>query len=129
MAMAHSLEVREPLLDYRLVELSATIPDLLKVKGWKTKYIFKKAMALHLPHQIVFRKKEGFHTPMASWFRHELRSFVSDVLSGDNLRTVGIFNVPYVEELKRRHFAGVENNAFKLWGLMNFIAWHGQLAR
>lgn len=129
MTMAHSLEAREPLLDYRLVELSATIPDLLKVKRWKTKYIFKKAMALHLPHQIVFRKKEGFHTPMASWFRHELRSFVSEVLSGDNLRTVGIFNVPYVEELKRRHFAGVENNAFKLWGLMNFIAWHGQFAR
>jgi asparagine synthase (glutamine-hydrolysing) len=129
MTMAHSLEAREPLLDYRLVELSASIPAGLKIKGRETKYIFKTAMAPHLPRQIVFRNKEGFHAPMASWFRHELRSFVSEVLSGENLRAVGIFNLPYIEELKRRHFAGAENNAFKLWGLMNLIAWHGQLVR
>jgi asparagine synthase (glutamine-hydrolysing) len=129
MTMANSLEAREPLLDYRLVELSTRIPESLKVKRWKTKYIFKKTMASLLPHQIVFRKKEGFHTPMASWFRQQLRSFVSDVLSRDNLRALGIFNVAYVEQLKLRHFNGLENNAFKLWGLMNFIAWHRQLAR
>jgi asparagine synthase (glutamine-hydrolysing) len=84
-------------------------------------------MAPHLPRQIVFRKKEGFHPPMASWFRRELRSFVNDVLCGENLRSIGILNVPYIEALKGRHFAGTENNAFKLWSLMNFVAWHAQV--
>jgi len=127
MTMAHSLEAREPLLDYRLVELSATIPAGLKIKRRDTKHIFKKAMAPYLPRQIVFRKKEGFHTPMASWFRHELRSFVNEVLCAENLRAVGIFNIASIDELKRRHFAGTENNAFKLWGLMFFVAWHTQV--
>jgi asparagine synthase (glutamine-hydrolysing) len=129
MTMAHSLEAREPLLDYRLVELSATIPASLKLRGLTTKYIFKKAMEPHLPRGIAFRRKEGFHSPMASWFQNELRPFVNEVLCGENLDSIGIFNGAYVETLKRRHFAGVENNAFKLWGLMNFIAWNGQIRR
>ena len=129
MTMAHSLEARVPLLDYRLVELSANIPPSLKIKGLNTKYIFKQAMARYLPRQIVFRKKGGFHPPMASWFRHELRPFVDEVLCAENLRLIKILNAPYVEKLKRRHFAGVENNAFKLWGLMNFVAWHAQVLK
>jgi asparagine synthase (glutamine-hydrolysing) len=127
MTMAHALEARVPLLDYRLVELSASIPARLKIKRLATKHIFKQAMAPHLPRQIVFRKKEGFHPPMASWFRRELRSFVNDVLCGENLRSIGILNAPYIEALKGRHFAGTENNAFKLWSLMNFVAWHSQV--
>jgi asparagine synthase (glutamine-hydrolysing) len=129
MTMAHSLEAREPLLDYRLVELSTHIPERLKIKGLDTKYIFKQAMARYLPRQIVFRKKAGFHPPMAQWFRYELRSFVDEVLCTETLGSSGMLNVPYVEELKRRHFAGTENNAFKLWGLMNFVTWHRLLLK
>jgi asparagine synthase (glutamine-hydrolysing) len=129
MTMAHALETRVPLLDYRLVELAASIPPGLKIKRLTTKHIFKRAMVPHLPRQIVFRKKEGFHPPLAAWFRHELRSFVNDVLCGENLRSMGIFNLSYVDELKRRHFAGVENNAFKLWGLMNFVAWQTRVLK
>jgi asparagine synthase (glutamine-hydrolysing) len=129
MTMAHALEAREPLLDYRLVELSARIPPDLKIKRLDTKYIFKQAMVSRLPHQIIFRKKEGFHPPIASWFRRELRPFVEEVLCGENLREIGMLNPAYVEELKQRHFAGLENNAFKLWGLMNFIAWHTQVVK
>jgi asparagine synthase (glutamine-hydrolysing) len=127
MTMAHSLEAREPLLDYRLVELSASIPAALKIKRRNTKHIFKKAMAPYLPRRIVFRKKEGLHIPMASWFRHDLRSFLNEVLCAENLRAVGIFNTSTIDELKRRHLAGTENNAFKLWGLMFFVAWHSQV--
>ncbi len=127
MTMAHSLEAREPLLDYRLVELSTSIPVGLKIKRQDTKHVFKKAMAPYLPREIVFRKKEGFHTPMAAWFRHELRSFVNEVLCAENLRGVGMFNIPVIDELKRRHFAGTENNAFKLWGLMVFVAWRSKV--
>jgi asparagine synthase (glutamine-hydrolysing) len=129
MTMAHALEARVPLLDYRLVELSASIPSGLKIKGLDTKHIFKQAMAPHLPRQIVFRKKEGFHPPMAAWFRRELRSFVNDVLCGENLRSIGMFNTPYIDALKGQHFAGAENHAFKLWSLMNFVAWHAHVLK
>jgi len=127
MTMANSLEAREPLLDYRLVELSARIPASMKIKGLDTKHIFKKAMAPHLPRSIVSRRKEGFHTPMAHWFRSELRPFVNEVLCGENLRPMGMFNLPYIEEMKRQHFDGVRNHAYKLWGLMNLVAWHKQV--
>ncbi len=129
MTMAHSLEAREPLLDYRLVELAATIPHGLKIRGLETKHIFKQAMRQFLPRSIVFQAKKGFHSPLAKWFREELRSFVDDILSPGNLRALGMFNVPLVDTLKRRHFHGQENNAFKLWSLMNFLAWHYQVAR
>jgi asparagine synthase (glutamine-hydrolysing) len=124
MTMANSLEAREPLLDYRLVELSARIPSSVKIKRLDTKHIFKKAMAPYLPRSIAFRRKEGFHPPMASWFRNELRPFVNEVLCSDNLRRIGVFNLPYVEQMKKEHFDGVRNHAYKLWGLMNLVAWH-----
>ena len=127
MTMANSLEARGPLLDYRLAELSARIPPSMKIKGLDTKHIFKKAMAPYLPRSIVSRKKEGFHTPMAYWFRSELRPFVNDVLCDENLRPIGIFDLQYIDEIKRQHFGGMRNHAYKLWGLMNFVAWHKQV--
>ncbi len=129
MTMAHSLEAREPLLDYRLVELAATIPHGLKIRGLETKRIFKQAMKPFLPRPIVFQAKKGFHSPLAEWFREELRSFVDDVLSPGNLRALGMFNIPRIDTLKHRHFHGQENNAFKLWGLMNFVAWHERVVK
>jgi hypothetical protein len=66
---------------------------------------------------------------MAQWFRYELRSFVDEVLCTETLGSSGMLNVPYVEELKRRHFNGTQNNAFKLWGLMNFVTWHRLLLK
>lgn len=129
MTMANSLEAREPLLDYRLVELSARIPASMKIKGLSTKHIFKRAMSGYLPRRIVHRKKEGFQAPMADWFRSELRPFVNDVLCDENLRSLEFLNRTYVEQIKRRHFDGVENNAFKLWGLMNLVAWHGRVLK
>ena len=64
---------------------------------------------------------------MASWFRSELRPFVNDVLCGENLRPIGIFDLRYIDEIKRQHFDGVRNHAYKLWGLMNLVAWHKQV--
>ena len=127
MTMANSLEARGPFLDYRLAELSTRIPASMKIKGLDTKHIFRKAMVPYLPRSIVFRRKEGFHTPIAYWFRSELRSFVNDVLCGENLRSIGIFELQYIEKIKKQHFDGVRNHAFKLWGLMNLVAWHKQV--
>ncbi|MFN8059577.1 MAG: asparagine synthase (glutamine-hydrolyzing) [Vicinamibacterales bacterium] len=129
MTMAHGLEAREPLLDYRLVELGARIPERYKIRGRETKWIFKRAMADRLPDAIVRRAKAGFQPPMAAWFRGPLRPFVRDVLTDDAVRTTDILDPAAVVELEREHADGRRNHAFKLWSLMSFVSWHRQWAR
>ena len=73
-SMAHSLEVREPLMDHPLVEWLATLPSSLKLRGSEGKYLLKKAMEPHLPHDILYRPKMGFAVPLARWFRGPLRA-------------------------------------------------------
>lgn len=129
MSMANSLEAREPLLDYQLVEYMAQVPTSLKIKGLTTKHLFKKAMSTILPKRVVYRKKAGFHTPIASWFRGELRSFVNEILSPENVRSSRMLNPDYIERLKREHFEGIANHSYKLWGLMNFVVWMDHYAK
>ena len=77
-SMAHSLEVREPLMDHPLVEWLATLPPSLKIRGQEGKYLLKKAMEPHLPSEILYRPKMGFAVPLARWFRGPLRQRVRD---------------------------------------------------
>src|SRR5207248_9304014 len=79
MSMAHSIEARVPLLDHTLVELAATIPPELKLRGRTTKYVFKQALAGRLPEAILHRPKRGFAVPLGAWFRHGLAGFVRDL--------------------------------------------------
>src|SRR5690606_20252510 len=68
-SMAHSLEVREPLMDHPLVEWLASLPSSLKIKGNEGKYLFKKSMEPLLPNEVLYRPKKGFAVPLARWFR------------------------------------------------------------
>ncbi len=81
-SMAHSLEVREPLMDHPLVEWLATLPSALKVRGREGKYLFKKAMEAHLPDEVLYRPKMGFAVPLAGWFRGPLRDRVREAVLG-----------------------------------------------
>src|SRR5690606_1938409 len=72
-SMAHSLEVRGPFLDYRLVEWAAGLPPELKLRGGVGKHVLKKALEPDLPHDILYRKKMGFAVPLVRWFRGPLR--------------------------------------------------------
>ena len=126
MTMAHGLEARVPLLDHRLVELGARIPARLKLRGLSTKWIFKRAMASRLPAAIVKRRKEGFQPPLAAWLRAELESFTADLLARDTIRGLDILDEREVERIRLEHVAGRRDHAFKLWSLMNFVAWHRQ---
>ena len=81
-SMAHSLEVREPLMDHPLVEWLATLPSSLKVRGQEGKYLLKKAMEPYLPREILYRPKMGFAVPLARWFRGPLRQRVRDAVLG-----------------------------------------------
>ncbi len=123
MSMAHSLEARAPFLDYRVVEFASRVPSQYKMRGRETKWILKQCMEKKLPHDILYRKKEGFSIPMKNWLRQELRPLMEDTLSGDRIKKDGFFNNQYIEKLKAEHVSGRVNHAHQLWSLMVFHFW------
>jgi asparagine synthase (glutamine-hydrolysing) len=122
MSMAHSLEVRVPLLDHRVVELAARIPPRMKLRGEVRKYLLKKAVGADLPRSILDQKKQGFAVPLVHWFRDGLSSFVRDLLLSDTSRRRGILNPAYVETLLRRHQDGRPLD-LPLWTLVSLELW------
>jgi asparagine synthase (glutamine-hydrolysing) len=121
-SMAHSLEVREPLMDHLLVEWLATLPSGMKMKGRESKLLLKKAMEPHLPHEIMYRPKMGFSIPVARWFRGPLRQRLrSSVLEG-SLRDTGLFNYSILREMVDSHQSGRRDNSSALWTLVMFEA-------
>jgi len=123
-SMANSLELRVPMLDHNVVEFAASLPPELKLKGFKKKYILKKAMEPLLPKKILYRKKKGFSIPAPSWLRNELKEMVLDVLSPAELKRTGYFNPDYVNQLLKQHFNLVKDNSRPIWGLLTFMLWH-----
>jgi asparagine synthase (glutamine-hydrolysing) len=121
-SMAHSLEVREPLMDHPLVEWLATLPSSVKIRGQEGKWLLKKAMEPKLPHEILYRPKMGFAVPLAKWFRGPLRSRLRDALLGDRLAETGYFNRAYLSELIEHHQSGRRDYSAPLWSLLMFDA-------
>lgn len=127
MTMAHSLEAREPMLDYRLVEFAASLPPHLKLKQMrKKKYLLKRVMQGRLPDSILGRKKAGFNVPNAHWLKHELKPFLTDHLSPSQLARIGWFNASYVHKLIDDHFENRSDNSHQLWGLLTLSLWWQQ---
>ncbi len=121
-SMAHSLEVREPLMDHPLVEWLASLPSSFKVQGQEGKYLFKKTMEPHLPHEVLYRPKMGFSVPLARWFRGPLKERVKDAVLGPRLAETGWFNRDYLEHLVQAHQSGVRDYSAPLWTLLMFEA-------
>jgi len=118
--MAVSLESRVPLLDYRIVELVASMPPAMKFKGAEMKYILKKSVKDILPPKILGRKdKMGFPVPLHLWARNRVRGFFKDILASTACRQRGLFNSEYVEKLidEEAEFGR------RLWGLINLELW------
>ena len=121
-SMAHSLEVREPLMDHPLVEWLATLPTSLKLRGQEGKYLLKKTMEPLLPREVLYRPKMGFAVPLARWFRGPLRQRVRDALLGERLADAGYFNRRYLEQLLAQHDTGMRDHSAPLWTLLMFDA-------
>ena len=121
-SMAHALEVREPLMDHPLVEWLATLPRQLKVRGNEGKWILKKAMEPHLPHNIMYRPKMGFAVPLARWFRGPLRERVREAVMHGELESTGFFDRAYLQRLVDDHTSGKRDYSQPLWSLMMFEA-------
>jgi asparagine synthase (glutamine-hydrolysing) len=121
-SMAHSLEVREPLMDHPLVEWLATLPSSLKVRGQEGKYLLKKTMEPYLPREVMYRPKMGFSVPLSQWFRGPLKHRVRNDILGPDLAETGFFNGKYLRHLVDAHQAGVRDYSASLWSLLMFQA-------
>jgi asparagine synthase (glutamine-hydrolysing) len=121
-SMAHSLEVREPLMDHPLVEWLGTLPANLKVRGQEGKYLLKKAMEPRLPDEILYRPKMGFAVPLSRWFRGPLKQRVRDAVLGERLAATGWFDQTYLKHLVDAHQAGTNDYSAALWTTLMFEA-------
>ncbi len=119
-SMAHALEVRSPFLDYQLVEWLATLPPDLKLCGREGKYLLKKAMEPHLPHEIMYRPKMGFAVPLAGWFRGPLRTTLREALLGPRMLDSGYFDRRVLEQMVDDHQSGLSDHSPALWSLLMF---------
>ena len=121
-SMAHSLEVREPLMDHKLLEWVASLPTDLKVRGQEGKFLLKKAMEPRLPDEVLYRPKMGFAVPLARWFRGPLKQRVRDAVLGERLAGTGWFDRGYLTHLVDAHQAGTRDYSAPLWTLVMFEA-------
>ena len=120
LSMAHSIEVRCPYLDYRVIEFASRLPGKYKIKNGQIKYILKKAVGNLLPRDILERPKEGFVQPIYSWMHNHLKGWVESCL--DSLPRA-VFNIEYVQGIKKAFKSGVPGLDAKIWNLVCFQIW------
>ncbi|MCB2067496.1 MAG: asparagine synthetase B, partial [Erythrobacter sp.] len=117
-SMAVSLEAREPLLDHRLVEFCAMLPDNLRVRGRQGKWLLKKAMGRYLPEDVLYRPKQGFVTPIAEWLRGPLAGKARGISKSAMLARTGWFDNARLALLAEEHIAGRSDHSRVLWQLL-----------
>lgn len=122
-SMAVALEVRAPLLDHRVVEFAARLPLHMKWRGGTSKYVLKRILGRMVPREIWDHPKKGFGIPLGTWFRHELKDWLLDELTGNWDWTCGVVSRPAVERLIRVHMAEQMEVSLPLWALMSWKLW------
>lgn len=123
-AMANSLEARVPYLDHRVVEFVESLPPGLKLKGFKGKYLHKKALEKWVPEQVVYSKKKGFDNPIDQWLRSRMKFFANECLLGERSAVGRYFDRAYIRELLAQHESGVRNHLRHIYLLISFELWH-----
>jgi asparagine synthase (glutamine-hydrolysing) len=123
MSMAHSVEVRPPFLDHRIVEFAAALPATLKIRGSEQKVVLRELMSDKLPPAVLKRKKIGFDIPAHEWLRGPLRELLEDALQFGLSHYGQLFRRDGIELLKKRHFQREVNVGYHLWGLLNLFLW------
>lgn len=126
MSMAHSLEVRSPLLDHHVVELAAQMPTRMKIRGGRGKYVLRQILKDKLPPSALRKGKQGFSVPLRDWFRGDLAGMVNDYLGPTGYLPTDIFNPKIVGRVLREHQNGTVDHSRKIWLLLAYAAWHRQ---
>jgi asparagine synthase (glutamine-hydrolysing) len=122
-SMAHSLEVRSPLLDHEFMELAAGFPGAWKLSGGTSKKLFKEALRPWLPDHILHRPKSGFGVPIRTWLRGPLRHLPAEILLDGRAVERGYFRDEYVRGLIDDHIRGARDNAYRIWALIQLELW------
>ena len=122
-SMSNSLEVRVPLLDHKLVELSARIPTNFKINNRGQKIIFKNAFKHMLPPEIFSHKKQGFTVPISMWFKDSLKDYVGDTLLSNNSKLNSYFNSKEINNIINNHNRGNRDFSAKIWSLLFLEVW------
>lgn len=125
-SMANSLEVRNPYLDYRLMEYSFNLPQDLKVKNGTAKYLMKKLLERYLPNDLVYRKKWGFPAPLGDWMSGELSYLLDKWLNPDRIRSQGILNEKVVASVVQEFRSGKKFHDKRIWSLIFFQMWYAK---
>jgi asparagine synthase (glutamine-hydrolysing) len=123
LSMAHSVEVRPPFLDHRLIEFAATLPGALKIQNGREKHILKEAVRGLIPQSVIDRRKEGFVLPMDYWILHNLRAKVEATLAPGRLAAHGLIRPEKVRAILDAHYARTANHGPRIWNLMIFQLW------
>jgi asparagine synthase (glutamine-hydrolysing) len=123
MSMAVSLEARVPLLDHRLIEFVAALPQRLKVRRLRTKGLLRQAMKQALPERTLRRSKQAFLVPIAAWLRSGLRDFMIDTLTASVARQRGLFRPETINRILREHVVGDRDHSQALWTMLWLELW------
>jgi asparagine synthase (glutamine-hydrolysing) len=115
--------VRPPFLDHRIVEFAARLPENLKIRGSKLKFVLRELMKDRLPRSVIRRPKEGFDIPVHHWLRTILRPLLLDTLTERNVRDSGLFSWRAVERTVNDHLERRANLGYHLWGLLILFLW------
>jgi asparagine synthase (glutamine-hydrolysing) len=121
--MSVSLEGREPMLDYHIIDFVARLDPSLKINNGNKKFLLKQITHKYLPKEIMDRPKMGFGVPIFEWFKSELKGYLMLYLSENRLRQGGIFNVQEVIKLRDRYLSGKDVNINQIWFLLMFEMW------
>ena len=124
LSMWHSLEVRVPLVDHKLVELSAKLPTSYKINLQQKKILLKKVAASRLPADVIQHRKQGFESPMAAWLRTDLAAYAGETLGRQGLGQSGLFDSRYVSAKLEEHLTGRHKHNKLLFSLIMFQEWH-----
>ena len=122
--MSVSLEGREPLLDYRIIEFAASLPSHYKYKNSSTKHILKEITHKYIPKKLMDRPKMGFGVPLVEWFKDELKEYFLIYLDEERLQKEGVFNAKEVVWIRDKYLNGEKVNVETLWSLLIFQMWY-----
>lgn len=121
-SMANSLEARSPLLDHKVIEFAASLPESIKLKGAENKSLLKKVGSKLVPPEVLYRKKMGFGVPIAHWFRSDLKNYLQSNLLSEKFASRGIIKQEIAAKLVSEHIDGRDHGA-KLWTLLMLELW------